>query len=308
MHCSRKEEKRMKRKTHKLKSESKACWIILAILMLLCLLPMIMIVSSSLTDEQYIVQNGYSLFPKKTTLDTYIFLIGNKGKMLLKAFLITLIVTVLGTVYQVTITTLFAYAVTQKKEVFRFTCILSFFAWFTTIFGGGVVPWYILCTQYYGLQNNIWALFIPYGFNVFNMFILRSSFRGIPGELIESAKLDGASNSRIFIKIALPLARAGILTVSLFTIFGLWNDFYLPQWLTTKSDLQTLQKILYSMLTNVEQLLHNTQMSSYMDKIILPTQTAKLAVAVMAMIPLVVLYPFSLKYFVKGVNVGGVKG
>ena len=140
------------------------------------------------------------------------------------------------------------------------------------------------------------------------MFILRSSFRGIPGEVIESAKLDGASNSRIFATIAIPLARAGILTVSLFTVFGLWNDFYLPQWLTTKSELQTLQKILYNMLSNVQQLLHNSEMSSYLDKVTLPTQTAKMAVAVMAILPLSVLYPCSLKYFVKGINVGGVKG
>lgn len=298
----------MKRNKRKLKKESKICCIVLAVLSLLCLLPMLMVVSASLTDEHYIQQNGYSLLPVKPTLDTYIFLLGNKGSMMLRAFLTTLTVTVLGTVYQVTITTLFAYAVTQKKEVFRFTRVLSFFAWFTTIFGGGVVPWYILCTQYYGLQNNIWALFIPYGFNVFNMFILRSSFRGIPGEVIESAKLDGASNSRIFATIAIPLARAGILTVSLFTVFGLWNDFYLPQWLTTKSELQTLQKILYNMLSNVQQLLHNSEMSSYLDKVTLPTQTAKMAVAVMAILPLAVLYPCSLKYFVKGINVGGVKG
>ena len=228
--------------------------------------------------------------------------------MLLRAFFTTLTVTVLGTLYSVTITTLFAYAVTQKKEVFRFSRVLSFFAWFTTIFGGGIVPWYILCTRYYGLKDNIFALFIPYGFSVFNMFILRGSFREIPNEIIESAKLDGASNSRIFTSIALPLARGGILTVSLFSIFGFWNDFFLPQWLTTKTEMMTLQKMLYSMLSNVSQLLSQKDVNSFMQHITLPTQTAKMAVAVLAILPLVILYPFALKYFVKGINVGGVKG
>lgn len=298
----------MIKKTRKLKRESKVCCIILAILALLCLIPMLMIVSASVTDEAELYEFGYSLFPRNPTLNTYIFLLQSKGKMLLRAFFTTLTVTVLGTLYSVTITTLFAYAVTQKKEVFRFSRVLSFFAWFTTIFGGGIVPWYILCTRYYGLKDNIFALFIPYGFSVFNMFILRGSFREIPNEIIESAKLDGASNSRIFTSIALPLARGGILTVSLFSIFGFWNDFFLPQWLTTKTEMMTLQKMLYSMLSNVSQLLSQKDVNSFMQHITLPTQTAKMAVAVLAILPLVILYPFALKYFVKGINVGGVKG
>ena len=298
----------MIKKNRKLKRESKVCCIILAILALLCLIPMLMIVSASVTDEAELYEFGYSLFPRNPTLNTYIFLLNSKGKMLLRAFFTTLTVTVLGTLYSVTITTLFAYAVTQKKEVFRFSRVLSFFAWFTTIFGGGIVPWYILCTRYYGLKDNIFALFIPYGFSVFNMFILRGSFREIPNEIIESAKLDGASNSRIFTSIALPLARGGILTVSLFSIFGFWNDFFLPQWLTTKTEMMTLQKMLYSMLSNVSQLLSQKDVNSFMQHITLPTQTAKMAVAVLAILPLVILYPFALKYFVKGINVGGVKG
>ncbi len=291
-----------------LKRESRVCQAALAVLSLLCLFPMIMVLSVSFTDEKYVQEFGYHMLPLKPSLDTYIFLVGNKGKMLLKAFGVTLTVTALGTLYSVTVTALFAYAVSQKKEVFRFARPLSFMAWFTSIFGGGVVPWYILCTQYYGLKNNIWALFIPYGMSVWHMFILRGSFREIPEELIESARLDGASHGKIFTRIAIPLARAGLLTVSLFNIFGLWNDFFLPQWLITDSAYQTLQKILYSMLSNAQQLLHNSEMSAYFDHITLPAETAKMAVAVLAILPLVILYPFALKYFVKGINVGGIKG
>lgn len=291
-----------------LKKESKFCWVLIAILSLLCVLPILMVLSASLTDETYIQQYGYRLFPANPSVNTYIFLIGNKGKMLLRAFGMTLTVVILGTVYSLTVTTCFAYAITQNKEVFYFNRSLSFIAWFTSIFSGGVMPWYILCTQYYGLKNNVLALFIPYGMSVWNMFILRGNFREIPVELIESARLDGASHSRIFLNIAIPLARAGILAVALFNIFGYWNDFFLPLWLTTDSKYQTLQKMLYTMLANARELLRNSELAAAYQSITLPTETAKMAVAVMAILPVVLIYPFTLKYFIKGINVGGIKG
>lgn len=228
--------------------------------------------------------------------------------MLLHSMVMTVKVVILGTLFSVSVVTCFAYSVTQKKDVFRFTRQLSFFAWFATIFSGGVLPWYILCTQYYGLKNNVWAMFIPYGMNVFNMFILRGNFRQIPEEMFESAKLDGASHAQIFFRISIPLARSGIVTVALFNILTFWNDFYLPQWLISDSDYMTLQKMLYGMLSNAQALLKNSELSDVFSKITLPTETAKMAVAVMAILPLMLLYPFALRYFVKGINMGGVKG
>ena len=151
-------------------------------------------------------------------------------------------------------------------------------------------------------------MFIPYGMNVFNMFILRGNFRQIPEEMFESAKLDGASHAQIFFRISIPLARSGIVTVALFNILTFWNDFYLPQWLISDSDYMTLQKMLYGMLSNAQALLKNSELSDVFSKITLPTETAKMAVAVMAILPLMLLYPFALRYFVKGINMGGVKG
>lgn len=298
----------MKKRHKKLHRESKVGILVLVVLSIMCILPLMMVVSASLTDEKYIQQFGYTLFPSHLSLDTYRFLFMNKGKMLLRAILLTVEVVFLGTIYSVTIVTCFAYSVTQKKEVFRFARPLSFFAWFSTIFSGGVLPWYILCTQNYGLKNNIWALFIPYGMNVFNMYIIRGDFRRIPEEMIESAKLDGASHGQIFTRIAIPLARSSITTVALFNVLTFWNDFYLPQWLITDSDYNTLQKLLYGMLSNVTALLKNSELSSVFANITLPTETAKMAVAVIAIVPLMVLYPFALRYFVKGINVGGIKG
>lgn len=151
-------------------------------------------------------------------------------------------------------------------------------------------------------------MFIPYGMNVFNMFILRGNFRQIPEEMFESAKLDGASHAQIFFRISIPLARSGIVTVALFNILTFWNDFYLPQWLISDSDYMTLQKMLYGMLSNAQALLKNSELADVFSKITLPTETAKMAVAVMAILPLMLLYPFALRYFVKGINMGGVKG
>ena len=297
-----------KKKHYKARKESKICYIVMAVLAVLCLLPLLMVVSTSLTDEVYIQRNGYSLFPVEPTLDTYKFLLANKGKMLGKSYIMTILVTILGTIYSVTITTCFAYAVSQKKSVFRFARPLSFIAWFTSIFSGGVLPWYVLCTQYYGLKNNIWALFIPYGFSVMHMYILRGNFREIPEELIEAAKLDGASHSQIFLKVSIPLARAGITTVALFRVLGFWNDFFLPKWLITDTDHTTMQKLLYDMLTSTMELLKDSSLASTYSYTSVPAETAKMAIAVMVIVPVVILYPCGLKYFVKGINLGGVKG
>ncbi|NLC45467.1 MAG: carbohydrate ABC transporter permease [Clostridiales bacterium] len=299
---------KLHRKRSILKRESRLNYLILIVMSVACLLPILMVISASLTDETYIQQYGYSLFPKNPTLNTYRFLITNKGKMLLNSLSNTLIVVILGTIYSVLVTTCFAYAVSQKKSVFRFSRQLSFFAWFTTIFSGGVLPWYILCTQYYGLKNNLFALFIPYGMSVWNMYIVRGSFREVPDELIESAKLDGATHFQVFVKIAIPIARAGIVTISLFNVLTFWNDFHLPQWLISDSRYHTLQKLLYSMLANSSALLKDSSLSDIFEKLPIPTQTAKMAVAVMTILPIVALYPFSFKYFVKGINVGGIKG
>lgn len=295
-------------KKRKLKKESCWCWIIMGVLSLLCLIPIFLVVSASLTDEKYIQQFGYSFWPVGASLNTYRFLIANKGMLFLKSLLVTISVVVLGTLYSVSVVTCFSYAISQKKSVFRFTRILSFFAWFSTIFSGGVLPWYILCTQYYGLKNNLLALFIPYGMNVWNMFILRGNFRQIPYELEEAAKIDGATHGQVFTKIALPLARSGIVTIALFNILTFWNDFYLPKWLITDSNYYTMQMVLYNMLSNSLALLRDSTLSSTLQNIVLPTETAKMAVAVMAILPIAILYPFTLKYFVKGINVGGVKG
>lgn len=295
------------KKRHSIVKESKLCYIMVFLLCVLCVVPVILVVSASFSSEESVVKYGYAFLPRDFSLDTYKYLFGSKLKVMLSAFWMTIKTVVLGTSFSVCVTTLYAWGVTQKKEVFWFAKPLSFFAWFTTIFSGGVLPWYILCTQYYGLKNNIFALFIPYGISVWNMFILRGNFRSIPDELIEAAKIDGASNSYIFRKIALPLGRGGIATVMMFDMLKFWNDFYLPQWLISKSSMATAQKLLYNMLSNAAYLLNDAS-SSVILHVTPPGETAKMAVAVMTILPIMLVYPFTLRYFVKGINLGGVKG
>lgn len=288
--------------------ESVVCYVIVGIMAASCFLPLWIAFVASISDETEIITKGFSLLPRKATLETYKFIIENKGTMLLRAYGVSFLTVILGTLYSVSVMALFSYAAAQKKENFRFANALSFFAWFTMIFSGGLLPWYILCTKYYGLQNNIWALILPYGMNVFYMFVLKSNFKAVPEELMEAAKIDGASDTRVFFSISLPLAKVGLVSVILFMALQYWNDFYLSLYLVTKTDLYTLQKLLYNMMANISALLTNSTLQSAKDHIVLPSNTARMAMTVFTVLPVLMFYPFAQKYFVKGITVGAVKG
>ena len=167
---------------------------------------------------------------------------------------------------------------------------------------------YILTTQYYGLKNNLFALFVPYAINVFNMYIVRSSFRSTPRALIESAKLDGASELRVFLSIAIPLSKVSIVTIIMFTALTYWNDFFLSLYLITDSALFPVQKILYSMMSNITFLLSGSEATSAMADIELPANTARMVMTVLTVIPIAFVFPFVQKYFVKGITIGAIKG
>lgn len=287
-------------------SDSVLSYILVGLLVCAALAPLLVALSASVSDEEAILENGYSFFPQLFTLDTYKFLFENKGSMLFRAYAVTIAATFLGSIYTMAITTCFAYATSKKKDVFPLRDALSFFAWFTTVFNAGVLPWYILCTQTYGLYNNIWALFIPYGMNVFNMFILRNNFRALPEEIIEAARIDGASNWQVFSRISLPMIKSGLVTITLFTVLTYWNDFTLPLYLTTQTKYYTIQRFLYNLMSNITALLSGMDKATmYMT---VPSNTSKMALTVMTVLPIAVVFLFAQKYFVKGLTVGAVKG
>lgn len=284
-------------------------YLITVILALICFIPFWIAVASSFSSEAAITASGFVFWPKEFSLDTYRFLTMNKGAMVLRAYINTFFVVAAGTLYSLIVTTCFAYATAQKKTVFRYANALSFFAWFTTVFSGGVLPWYIMTTRYYHLQNNIWALFVPSAMSVFNMIILRSNFKTTPEELYESARMDGAGNMCIFLKIAIPLNKVALVTVTLFYALGYWNDFHLSLYLITKQDLYTVQKMLYQMMSNISALMSNSSALSGASAISqIPITTSRMCMTVFATLPVLVFYPFAQKYFVQGITVGAVKG
>ena len=295
------------KKRHK-KKESLVCYLIVGIMAFLCFLPLWITFASSISNETAIVRNGFSLLPQEPTLETYRYILKDKGTMIIRAFGVSFAVIFLGTLYSLFIMTTFAYTVAQKKEVFRFSSALSFFAWFTTVFSGGILPWYILMTRYYGLQNNLFALFVPYGMNVFYMFVLKNSFKAIPEELIEAARIDGATSMKIFTSIAIPLAKVGLVTVILFMSLQYWNDFHLSLYLITKSDLYTVQKLLYNMMANISALLSGTKSVVEASNITIPSNTARMVMTMLTVLPVVAFFPFAQNYFVNGITVGAVKG
>lgn len=292
----------------KLKDGAWPFYLLAGILALVCFLPLWITLSSSLTSEAAVNKFGYQIWPIDASMDTYSYILSNKGAMLYRAFGITFAVVVIGTLYSLIVTTTFAYATSQTKDVFRYASALSFFAWFTTVFTGGVLPWYILSTRYYGLQNNLLALFIPAGMNVFNMFVLKNNFRAMPKELAESAKIDGAGHMQIFLIIAVPLTKVALVTITLFYALQYWNDFHLSLYLITKSDLYTVQKLLYNMMANIAALMSNSSMASAASEVRIPTNTARMAMTIMTTLPVLLFYPFAQKYFVRGLTIGAVKG
>lgn len=282
-----------------------AFYILLGVFSLICLFPIVLAISGSLSTEIEVATRGYSIFPRKPTLDTYKYVFGSQGETLLSAYGVTLFTTIFGTLLSVSITTCFAYVISVKD--FKHANKLAFFAYFTMLFSGGMLPWYLVCTKYYHLNNNIMGLILPYSMNVFYMYLLRNFIKGIPYELTESAKIDGAGYFQTFIKIILPLSKAGIVTIVLFYMLTFWNDFYLPLMLVSDDKYYSMQYILYKMNANIQYLASNPS-GMGAAHMVLPTQTIKMAITCIAIGPIALVYPFIQKYFVKGVTVGALKG
>ncbi len=279
-------------------------YILLSFIALLCLLPFIMLVSGSFTSEQAIRFEGYSIFPREFTTEAYETIFRYPEKIL-RAYGVSIFITVAGTAAGLFFLTMTAYVISRKD--FKYRNVISFYFYFTTLFNGGMVCTYIFYIQYLHLKDNLLALILPLMMNVFYLLIMRSFITAIPVALIESAKIDGAGEFRIFIQIILPLLKSGLATIGLFIALGYWNDWYNAMLYLNSEDKYPLQYMLYNMLQKQEAM---AQMASLAGKRIenLPTSGLKLAMAVVATGPIVLLYPFVQKYFVKGITIGSVKG
>lgn len=271
-----------------------------------CLLPFLLVLSGSFSDQNSILTHGYQLIPETFSLEAYKTLF-RIPEDLLRAYGVTIFVTVTGTFFGLLFTSMAAYVLSCKT--FRYRYQMSFFFYFTSIFGGGLVPWYIFNTKYLHFHNNLIALILPILINVTYLLILKSYMSGIPEALYESARLDGAGDFTIYLRVAMPLCQAGLATVGLFIALNYWNDWYDAMLFLDegRSDLYPLQYYLNNILTKA-QALSAAAARSGLPMSEVPSEPMKLAMTVVATGPIILLYPFLQKYFVKGVTIGAVKG
>ncbi|SCH57042.1 Inner membrane ABC transporter permease protein ycjP [uncultured Ruminococcus sp.] len=279
-------------------------YLLLIALSLACLLPFIMLISGSFTSEQVIRFEGYSILPKDFTLEAYEVVFQNP-EQIFRAYGVSIFVAVVGTILGLFFLTMTAYVISRKD--FKYRNVISFYFYFTTLFNGGMVCTYIFYIQYLHLKDNLLALILPLMMNVFYLLIMRSFVTSIPPALIESAKIDGAGEFRIFLQIILPLLKSGLATIGLFLALGYWNDWYNAMLYINSEEKYPLQYMLYNMLQKQEAM---AQIASQAGMSVenLPTNALKLAMAVVATGPIILLYPFVQKYFVKGITIGSVKG
>lgn len=275
----------------------------------LCLIPFFMVLIGSFTSEKEIIANGFSFFPKNFSIEAYKTAL-KEPIAILRAYGVTASLTVLGTAIGLFIVAMTGY-VLQRKD-FKWRNKVSFFFYFTTLFSGGLVPWYILMVKYLGLKDSYLALLLPPLLSVFNIIIMKSYMSGIPQALTESAKIDGAGDFTIFMKIILPLAKPALATIGMFIALGYWNDWYNSMLFINNENLYSLQYYLYKIVNNIEayktilaQAGGGTSLGSTIN---MPSESLKMALTIIVTGPIILVYPFIQKYFVSGVTIGAVKG
>lgn len=278
--------------------------IILAVFAIACVFPFIFVIIISLTSEQSLLEHGYSIFPKEWSFEAYKYLF-QSGGALAQSYMVTILVTVLGTIINVSMVSTYAYAISRKG--FKYRRQFTFLVFFTMLFGGGMVPSYIVMTQVLGLKNTIWALILPLAFNSFNIIVMRTFFqKSVPDSIIESARIDGASEFRIFIKIVIPLALPGIATIALFSTLAYWNDWFNAMLYIDYQNLVPLQHMLMKIEKNMEFIRQNAMLSGEVMNA-LPQESVRMAMVVVSTLPIACTYPFFQKYFISGLTIGGVK-
>ena len=273
----------------------------------LALIPIYVIIISSVTAESALTANGYSLWPTKFAVESYKYLF-SQGSIVMIAYKNTILSTIAGTVLAVVMVGLYAYAL--SRDNFRYKNIFTFYAFFTLLFNGGLVAYYMVMRQVLNIQNSLWALFLPSAFSPFWVIVMRTFYKAtVPEEIIESARLDGASEWRILLQIVMPLAVPGLATVALFSAIGLWNNFFNCLLLVDDAKFYSLQFTVYTTLNNIRFLLENAdKMAGLVNVSELPSQTFRMAMAVVTIGPIIFAYPFFQRYFIRGLTIGAVKG
>lgn len=277
---------------------------ILIVLSLLFLLPLVVVISGSFSSEKDISLYGYALLPEHFTLTAYQFLFQDPTQIL-DAYGVSIFVTIVGSAASLLIMALLGYVISRRD--FRFRRALSFFALFTMLFNGGLVPIYLIMTQLLHVQDTLLAYILPYLVLPFYVLLLRTYFSGLPTELIEAAKLDGASEWRIFFQIVVPLSTPALATVGLFSMLVYWNDWFQGLLYISNPHLFSLQYLLYQIQQNIT-ILATSGSASDVSAVTIPSQSVLMAMAVIAIGPIILAFLFTQRYFVRGITLGGLKG
>lgn len=297
------------KKSKDIKAFNILSYTLIALVAIICLIPFLMVVVGSFTAEKEIIANGFSFFPKELSLEAYKTAL-KEPMEIIRAYGVTASLTVIGTAIGLFIVAMTGY-VLQRKD-FKWRNKVSFFFYFTTLFSGGLVPWYILMVKYLGLKDSYLSLLLPPLLSVFNIIIMKSYMSGIPQALTESAKIDGAGDFTIFMKVILPLVKPALATIGMFIALGYWNDWYNSMLFINNENLYSLQYYLYKIVNNIEayktilaQAGGGTSLGSTIN---MPSESLKMALTIIVTGPIILVYPFIQKYFVSGVTIGAVKG
>lgn len=268
-----------------------------------CLIPLLLVLSASLTDSTALATYGYRLIPLEWSTKAYEIIAQNPDQ-LIGSYGVSVAVTVIGTALSIVFSSLLAYPLSRSDFAYRNP--LSFYIFFTMLFNGGLVPFYILMSQYLSVKDTIWALVLPGMISPFFIILIRTFFSTVPYSLIESAMIEGASEIKIYLRIILPLSAPILATVSLFTSLGYWNDWFNSLLFINKSDLFPLQYLLMMMMQNIEFMIQNSNRG--LNAMEIPMEPLRMAMAMIAIGPMAFIYLYFQKYFVKGIIIGAVKG
>lgn len=272
----------------------------------LCIVPFMIVVSASFSGETDLAINGFSVLPRKVDLTAYRYLFKNP-ETIINAYIVTTIITVVGTFLGVLFMSMAAFCLSRSN--FAFGSLLTFYIFFPTMFSGGMVPSYIINTQYLHLTDKLMAIILPTLINIFHVIMIRTFFKQLPESLFEAAKMDGASEYRIFFRIALPLSKPVIATVAFLTALAKWNEWYNAMLYIREDKLVPLQYMLQRMMMDIQTLLQAMEHAPAMVDIAdLPGENLRMAMLVVAIGPMMMIFPFFQKYFTRGMTVGAVKG
>ncbi|SHK84565.1 putative aldouronate transport system permease protein [Anaerocolumna jejuensis DSM 15929] len=291
------------------KKEKTSLWIhaFFILFAAICIIPFIIVISASLSNEKDLIINGYSVLPRTIDWTAYMYIFKNPS-VIGNAYLVTLFITVAGTFLTVLFTAMMAYALSRPQ--FKLKKAMTFIIFFPTLFSGGLVPSYIINSQYLHLTDSLWALILPGITNVFYIIMVRTFFKQLPDGLFEAAKIDGANEYRIFFRIALSLSKPVLATVAFLTALGKWNEWYSAMLYIRNPDLYPLQYLLQSMMLKIQSVLKmmTTAPSMTGSMTSMPSETLRMAMVVVATGPMLIFFPFFQKYFTKGMTMGSIKG